>query len=81
MRRVVSKVVRKAYGSSPLGWTVAGIDAAGVAGVAGEYDDEEGAANSDGRAPRVGPEAAFREGVYAGGGSFMPGREGFVRGA
>ena len=59
------------------GWTVAGIDAAGIAG---EYDDE-GAANSDGRAPRVGPEAAFGEGVYAGGGSFMPGREGFVRGA
>ena len=58
------------------GWTVAGIDAAGVAG---EYD--EGAANSDGRAPSVGPEAAFGEGVYAGGGSFMPGREGFVRGA
>ena len=63
-------------------------------GVAGEYDGEGGAANSDGRAPSVGPEAAFGEGVYAGGGSFegtvnafMPGRsgrlvagEGFVRG-
>jgi hypothetical protein len=49
-------------------------------GVAGEYDNEEGAANSDGRAPRVGPEVAFGEGVYAGGGSFMPGLEGFVRG-
>jgi hypothetical protein len=71
MRRVILKIVRKAYGSSPLGWTVAGVDAAGVAG---EYDDEEGAAC-------VGPEAAFGEGVYAGGGSFMPGREGFVRGA
>jgi hypothetical protein len=78
MRRMVSKVVRKAYGSSPLVWMVAGID---TAGVAGEYDDEEGTANSDGRAPRVGPEAAFGEGVYAGGGSFMPGWEGFVRGA
>lgn len=56
---------------------MAGIDV----GVVGEYDDEEGATNSDGRAPRVRPEAAFGEGVYAGGGSFMPGREGFVRGA
>jgi hypothetical protein len=57
---------------------VAGID---VAGVAGEYSDEEGATNSDSRAPPVGPEAAFGEGVYTRGGSFMPEGEGFVRGA
>jgi hypothetical protein len=76
MRRVVSKVVRKAYVSLLLGWTVAGIN---TAGVAGKYN--EGAANSDGRALSVGPKAAFGEGVYTGGGSFMPRREGFVRGA
>jgi hypothetical protein len=52
-----------------------------TAGVAGEYDNEEGTANSDSRAPRVGLEAVFREGVYARGGSFLPGREGFMRGA
>jgi hypothetical protein len=78
MRRVVSKVVRKAYGSSLLGWIVAGID---MAGVTGEYDNKEGTANSDSRAPYVGPEAAFGEGIYTGGGSFMPGWEGFIRGA
>jgi hypothetical protein len=57
---------------------VASID---IAGVTGEYNDEEGAVNSDGKAPRVRPEKVFGDGVYAGGGSFMPGREGFVRGA
>lgn len=65
IRRVVSKVVRKAYGSLPLGWMVASID---TAGVAGEYDDKEGTANSDGRAPHVGLEVAFGEGVYTRGG-------------
>ena len=68
--------------------------AADAAGVAGVYDGEGGAASSDGCADRVGPEAAFGEGVYAGGGSFegtvnafIPGRsgrlvagEGFARG-
>jgi hypothetical protein len=70
MRRVVLKVVRKAYGSLPLRWMVASIN---TTGVAGEYNNEEGTANSDGRAPHVGFEAAFREGVYAGEGSFCPG--------
>jgi hypothetical protein len=56
---------------------VAGIDI----GATGEYNNEEGATNSDGRAPRIGPEAVFGEGVYARGGSFMPGRKGFIRGA
>lgn len=57
-----------------------GLEGAGE--VAGEYEGEGGAASSDG-APRVGPDAAVGEGVYAGGGSlegtvnaFMPGRSG-----
>jgi hypothetical protein len=56
---------------------VAGINI----GVVGEYNNKEGATNSDSRAPCIGPKVVFREGVYAGGGLFMPGREGFIRGA
>jgi len=56
---------------------VAGINV----GVTGEYNNKEGATNSDSRAPRFGPKVVFGEGVYTRGGLFMPGREGFVRGA
>jgi hypothetical protein len=77
IRRVVLKVVRKAYGSSPLRWIVASIN---TAGVTGEYNNEEGTANSNGKAPRIRLKVAFKEGVYARGGSFLPGREGSIRG-
>jgi hypothetical protein len=73
---VVSKVVRKAYRSSPLRWIVASIN---TAGVTGKYNNKEGTANSDGRAPHVGLKVAFGEGVYTGEGLFLPRREGFVR--
>ncbi len=49
-------------------------------GVIGEYNNKEGAANSDSRALRVRLEVVFKEGVYTKGGLFMPGREGFIRG-
>lgn len=82
IRRVVSKVPRNEYGSSPP--VVVGAWAAAGAGA-------EDPASSD---ARVGPDAEVGDGVYAGGGSFdgtvnafIPGRsgrrvagEGFVRG-
>jgi len=86
IRRVVSKVARKEYGSSrPF---VAGEDLEDAAGVA------SGTGSSEICVAKVWPDAAVGDGVYAGGGSFdgtvkafMPGRsgrrvagEGFVRG-
>lgn len=84
MSRVVSKVLRNEYGSSPLPDVVEAWAAAG----AGAREDP---ASSD---VRVGPDAEVGDGVYAGGGSldgtvnaFIPGRsgrrvagEGFVSG-
>jgi hypothetical protein len=52
-----------------------------IVGIIGEYNNKEGTANLDSRAPRVRPEAAFKEGVYTRGGLFMPGWKGFIRGA
>jgi hypothetical protein len=78
MRRIVLKVVRKAYGSSLLGWMVAGID---MAGITGKYNNEEGTANLDSRVLCIGPEAVFGEGVYTRGGLFISVWEGFIRGA
>ena len=52
-----------------------------IAGVTGEYNNEEGTTNSDSRAPHIRLEAVFREGVYTRGGLFLPGWEGFIRGA
>ena len=52
-----------------------------IAGVRGEYNNKEGTANLDNRAPCIRLEVVFREGIYTRGGSFIPGQEGFVRGA
>jgi hypothetical protein len=49
-------------------------------GIIGEYNNKKGAINLNGKAPRVKLKVAFKEGVYAKGGLFMPGREGFIRG-
>lgn len=86
MRRVVSKVPRNEYGSSPP--VILGGAATGAGACA---DDPE---SSEGRDAKVGPDAEFGASVYAGGGSlegtvkaFMPTRsgrrvagEGFVSG-
>jgi hypothetical protein len=87
IRRVVSKVARNEYGSSPPRVAEAGLD--DVAGAAAS-----GIGNSEIWVARVGPDAAVGDRVYAGGGSFegtvkafIPGRsgrrvagDGFVRG-
>jgi len=87
IRRVVSKVARNEYGSSPPRVAEEGPD--DVASVAAS-----GTGSSEIWVARVGPDAAVGDGVYAGGGSFegtvkafIPGRsgrrvagDGFVRG-
>lgn len=49
-------------------------------GITGEYNNEEGAINSDSRVLYIRPEVVFKEGVYTRGGLFIPRQEGFVRG-
>jgi hypothetical protein len=44
-----------------------------IAGVIGEYNNEEGTTNLDNRALHVRPKAVFREGVYTRGDLFIPG--------
>lgn len=76
IRRVVSKVARNEYGSSPPA-----VVGAGTAAAADADADEPGSSEIwDGR---IGPDADVGDGVYAGGGSldgtvkaFMPGRSG-----
>jgi hypothetical protein len=50
-------------------------------GVISEYNNEKGAINLNSKAPRVKLKATFKEGIYAKGSLFMPGRKGFIRGA
>jgi D-aminopeptidase len=49
-------------------------------GVISEYNNKEGAANLNSKAPRIKLKVAFKESVYAKGGSFIPRREEFIRG-
>jgi hypothetical protein len=49
--------------------------------VAREYNNKERAINLNSKALCVKLEVVFKEGVYAKGGLFMPGREGFIKGA
>ena len=82
MRSVVSKTVRKEYGSSPRATAVEDLGVSVAA--SGLVDDVGGSSSYTGAVGgSVGPDAAVGEAVYAGGGSFegtvnafMPGRSG-----